>query len=196
MDLKAKCISTVQAKPYKYVTPAILWAVCMQESGGNPLFNKEDKLFKSNLSTAQRITKLDSKKILEIVTLPAKVGNFNVPIELVGKTAKFRLEPGYWNKYVDFDPETRFRISASWGLTQVMGANISRSKDAGLHILHFSANIEWQLSKAADMLDNLLVHSNGNINLMYRGYNSGRINSQDPSVIARANKVEERVHGF
>lgn len=168
----------------------------MQESGGNPLFLPQDNLFKSNMLAAQRITTLSSREIVKIVTLPEVVGTFTVPKEMAGKVAKFRLESVYWAANALREPSDRFRISSSWGLTQVIGSNISKGSSAGLNILHFSANIEWQLHKAADMLENLLLHSKGNINHMYRGYNSGRIDSSNPQVIARANKVEQRIHGF
>lgn len=168
----------------------------MQESGGVAIFNPTDKLFKSNLKTAKSISLLPEDKILEIITIPGKVGDFVVPKELAGKVAKFRLEPGYWAKYKDRDPETRFRMSASWGLTQVMGANIATGSSANLNILHFSANIEWQLRKAADMLEKLLILSKGDINKMYRGYNSGNINSLNPAVLLRAAAVEKKVREF
>jgi len=206
--LVAKAKKAVAGKPRKYVTPAILCAFVMQESSGVPYFvdHKPGSIFRMNLNAALTIkrkkdgkiveripTGLTEKDIRDVITIPAKVGDWEVPAAMRGQLAKFRFEPGYWKKFPHLDKSDRFIYSCSWGLVQFMGPNISRVPDEqGIaFIKRFMADVDLQLMYAAGMIDQLLVRAKGDVNKAYRGYNSGNVNSDDPAVIARANNVQK-----
>ena len=138
-------------------------------------------------------TGLTEKDIRDIITIPAKVGDWDVPAAMRGQLAKFRFEPGYWKKFPHLDKTDRFIYSCSWGLVQFMGPNIAPEPDEqGIaFIKRFMADVDLQLSYAAGMIDQLLVRAKGDVNKAYRGYNSGNVNSDNPAVVARANNVQK-----
>lgn len=202
----------VNAKPRKHVTPAVLMAVVLQESSGVPYFvdTKPGSIYQANLSAAivhtvkyhsatgklistKHIeTGLTRKDILDVITIPAQVGNFRVPSAMVGKLAKFRFEYGYWVRYSHIaDLKDRFLYSSSWGLCQFMGPNISKHPDIeGFQFIRrFAADVDMQLLYAAGMVDDLLAATGGDVEAMYRGYNSGNTHSHDSQVVARAQGV-------
>jgi hypothetical protein len=213
VGLIANAKKAIAAKPRKYITPAILLAVIMQESGGCCYFLdlKSASQFKMNVYGAMAYNKKDSDgKINRIYTgfnennirnmsiIDPKIQDFIVNKQLVGKIAKFRFEPTYWEKYSHLVPETRFIFSCSWGLPQFMGSNISKVLDdiGALYIKRWRADIALQLETASTFIDELLEQSKGDVNRMYRGYNSGDINSTSPEVIYRADAVEKSDHVY
>lgn len=212
LGLLSSAAKACLAKPRAKVTPSILAAVVMQESGGAPYFvdTKPGSLYSVNMSDAvqhvmkQRMpdgrlvvigsisTGLTRKDITEVITIPAQVGNYRVPIAMAGRLAKFRFEYEYWKENAHIaDLKDRFLFSCSWGLCQFMGPNISKEPTTeGLgFIKKFIADVDMQLLYGAGMIDHLLVANHGDIEAMYRAYNSGSANSHDPKVIARAQAV-------
>lgn len=191
MNYKEEIIAAVKERPRRYLTPAILYAVIMQESGGVPYFNETDKQFNINMGSAILNSSLSPNQIKTIITIPDNINGIVIDPFMAGKMAKFRFEKGYWKKFPELDPVTRFRVSCSWGISQVMGANISKTK--GLQIQLFSANIKQQLSWTANELERLLRLASGDVFKMYKGYNSGNINSTNLDVINRAREVVNRL---
>jgi hypothetical protein len=209
--LVAKARKAVDAKPRTHVTPEILCAFVLQESAGIPYFvdTKPGSIFRSNVNAAisykaklkdnggiiRVSTGLTEPEIRAAITLPDKVGLFDVPAIMRGKMAKFRFEPGYWKKFPALSKIDRFLYSSSWGCVQFMGPNISKNPDrAGIeYIKRFMADVDLQLLHGAGMVDDLLKKSHGDVNLAYRGYNSGNIHSTDPAVISRANNVQKHL---
>lgn len=211
VGLVAKAKKAVESKPRRYVTPAILCAFVQQESGGCPYFidHKPGSIFRMNLNAALYIkrknvqtgkvekiaTGLTEQEIRSIITIPAKVGNWEVPKAMRGQLAKFRFEPGYWRRYPNLEKLDRFIYASSWGLVQFMGPNISRHPDrAGIDFIkRFMADVDLQLLYSSGMIEDLLLRADGDVNKAYRGYNSGNVNSTDPEVIARANNVQKHL---
>lgn len=198
----------VAATTPKHVTPAILLAVIMQESSGVAFFFDTGfgSLFKMNIFGAMKYRKKKADGTFEIIytglregqirtmaTIGPTVGKYIVNKLIVGNIAKFRFEPAYWERFAHLPIETRFIFSCSWGLPQFMGPNINRVLDetGAEYIKQWRADLSMQLTSAVHFIDNLLEHSHGDVNKMYRGYNSGDINSANPDVIYRANAVEK-----
>lgn len=211
LGLIARARKAVESKPRHFVTTSILCAFAQQESGGVPYFvdTKPGSIFRANMNAAfaykakikgtEKIIKvptdLSEAEIRSIITMPDKVGEFDVPAIMRGKLAKFRFEPGYWRRYKNLPKLDRFIYSSSWGLVQFMGPNISKTPDrAGIDFIkRFMVDVDLQLLYAAGMIDGLLERAHGDVNLAYRGYNSGNIHSDDPAVIARANNVQKHL---
>jgi hypothetical protein len=211
VGLIAKAKKAVASKPRKFVTPAILCSFVQQESNGVPYFidHKPGSLFRMNLNAAMKInyrnpktgkiekvsTGLSEKDIRGLITIPNKLGEWEVPPAMRGQLAKFRFEPGYWRKFPQLELHDRFIYSCSWGLVQFMGPNISPVPDKqGIDFIkRFMADVDLQLMYAAGMIDQLLVKANGDVNKAYRGYNSGNVNSTDPAVIQRATNVQRHL---
>lgn len=211
VGLVAKAKKAVTSKTRKHVTPAILCAFVQQESGGVPYFvdHKPGSIYRMNLAAALKIahrnpktgkieripTGLTEQDIRAIITIPNKLGEWEVPSIMRGQLAKFRFEPGYWRKFPQLELHDRFIYSCSWGLVQFMGPNISPVPDRqGIDFIkRFMADVDLQLMYAAGMIDQLLVRADGDVNKAYRGYNSGNVHSTDPAVIARANNVQKHL---
>lgn len=144
-----------------------------------------------------KIIKIDTglieAEIRAAITIPNKIGNFDVPAIMRGKLAKFRFEPGYWKKYKQLSKIDRFLYSSSWGLVQFMGPNISPQPDrAGIEFIkRFMADVDLQLLYGAGMIDDLLKRAGGDPHKAYRGYNSGNVNSTNQAVIKRADNVQK-----
>jgi len=197
----------VETKPRRFVTPAILLAVVMQESSGVAIFidTKPGSLFAANMYEAKypaifdrdgkiigrANTGLTDQEIKQAVIIPAEIDGWRVPKELVGKVAKFRFEYSYWKRYGSLPKVERFRMSSSWGLVQFMGPNVVKgAKDPDLFIQRFAADLPLQLLYAAGMIDDLLGPA-GDVERMYRAYNSGNPDSKNSKVVARAVAVEK-----
>lgn len=140
--------------------------------------------------------------VLAWAVLPETIGPWKVPDYLAGAIGKFRTEPSYTenllNRYPD-NQELVFRISSSWGLTQVMGRNLvvlGKSQEWQKKVIkdltHFASNPVWQLHWAADFLDKLLVSAKGDLHKAYVGYNAGSITSIDLAAHVRAAEVVAR----
>jgi len=190
----------IAAKPRHFITPQVLLAVVMQESHGMPYFvdTKPGSQYKQNVYGATRpYTGLTEKDVRGAILLPAKIGDFEVPKTMQGQLAKFRLEPSYWHRYTPdkypllADKIMRFYFCSSWGMVQFMGPNISHEPTAeGIEFIRrFSADVGMQLVYGAGMIDGLLQANHGDVDAMYRAYNSGNPHSHDPAVIARAQSV-------
>lgn len=207
LGLWALAKKAVATKPRKFVTPAILCAVVLQESHGQPTFKdtKPGSQFDQNLRTAQCYSKhfdkptkgftliktgLVASQIRGWVTIPAKVGDYVVPRFLVGQYAKFRLEPSYWERNKELAPADRFLYSCSWGLCQFMAPNISKEPTPeGLQFIRrFAADPLMQLVYGAGMIEQIMSEGH-DVYSMYREYNSGSANSTNPDVEARAANV-------
>lgn len=211
LGLVAAAKKAVAAKPRKHVTPAMLLAVCDQESHCMPYFvdTKPGSQYALNMGEAivhkvrdkhgnvlERIpTSLKESEIRGYITLPEEVDGWKVPKELAGQRAKWRFEYGWWKHYGKMtNREERFMLSSSWGLVQFMGFNIIGNSgktggDAIAFIRKFACDVPLQLLYAAGMFDDLLTDADGDLLRAYKGYNSGKIDSQDPAVIARAKAV-------
>lgn len=209
--LYARAQKAVGAKTRKHVTAEMLVAVVMQESGQSPIFidTKPGGLCAANIkmaveyykykkdpATGKKIrigpfkTGFTEADVKRMMTIPERVGSFQTPKELAGKLCKFRFERGYWEKkaYAHLEPEHRFYMSCSYGLTQHMAMNITRDLSMEA-IKRFMADIDLQLLYGAGTLDSLLTRANGNLLRAYKGYNSGNIDSDNADVIARAGNV-------
>lgn len=213
LGLLAKLHIAILAKPRRFVTAATLGAVVLQESGGMPYFidSKPGSEMYSNISdainhaiyhytaTGEKLTTeyvatgLTYKTILAAITIPPAVGNFMVPSAMRGRPAKFRFEYSYWKRFKTEieNPADRFIYSSSWGLCQFMGPNIAKEPTPeGLEFIkRFAADVDMQLLYAAAMIDDLLASNKGNVDAMYREYNSGSAESTAPKVVARAQQV-------
>lgn len=222
VGLAAKARKAVDSKPRSFITPEVLCAFVMQESHGVPYFvdTKPGSIYRLNVAAAitykvkNRVTGevsklqtgLTEKDIREIITIPDKVGSFDVPAVMRGKLAKFRFEPGYWRRYSTLARRDRFIYASSWGLVQFMGPNISPKPDAaGIDFIkRFMADVDLQLLYAAGMIDDLMIRGSKLqpdaaikdlpkeeqlVHRAYRGYNSGKVSSDKPEVIARATNV-------
>ena len=194
--LVAAAKKAVTAKPRQHVTPAILCAVAIQESSGVPYFidTKPGSLWSLNLRDAKRHTGFTERQIRDMITIPLKIGKYVPPRIMQGQLAKFRFEPGYWNKYAHLARTDRFYYSCSWGLCQFMGPNISKDPDTkGIEFIkEFMANTDLQLLYGAGMLEELLDTNHGDLFKSYCEYNSGDPNCKAPAVIRRAKDVVEK----
>lgn len=167
----------IAKKPRRWLRPSTLMAVIMQETHGQPFFidTRPGSLFSLNMLGSEKYNKTDPhdkrKKIVIVtglkraeiqkwITIPKQIGDWKVPPAMVGKLAKFRFEPGYWERYRKEIPDdySRFIYSCSWGLVQFMGPNISKTHDqAGIdYIRRFAADIPLQLLYGAGMVEDLL----------------------------------------
>lgn len=217
LGLIAAAKKAVAAKPRKYVNPEILLAFVMQESSGVPYFvdHKPGSLFAANVYEAcnykKRIGPPGNKKIIRVatgitpaqirqwVTIPEKIGDFQVSKTMRGQLAKFRFEPVYWVKtckrYPHLSLEDKFIFSSSWGLVQFMAPNICKepTPENLQFIRRWIADPALQLVYASGMIDGLLVTAKGNIHTAYKGYNAGAGNmfrkDIDPAVTKRADNV-------
>lgn len=214
--LLAAAKKAISAKPRKYVTPEILLAFVMAESGGVPYFvdHKPGSLFAANTFGACRYKKIDKKtgkvfrietgmtpaEIRQWVTIPEKIGDFQVSKAMRGQLAKFRFEPSYWARtnryYPDLSLEDKFIFSSSWGLVQFMAPNICKlpTPENLQFIRRWIADPDMQLVYAAGMVDSLLVTTKGNVHHSYRGYNSGDVNSTRTDTNQRADNVLRLLH--
>ena len=207
--LIAAAKKAVEAKPRQFLTPAILLAVVLQESRGVPYFTdtKPGSLYALNVADAivhtvrdghgnpirQVVTGLKEPEIRQAIIIPEIVDGWRVPRSMVGQRAKFRFEYGYWQNYGHLEKMHRFRMSCSWGLTQIMGPNITDQligDPADLFIQRFAADVALQLLYGAGIIEGLLEKSHGSVDHAYRGYNSGQIDSTSVAVINRAKAVE------
>ena len=204
-------------KPRKFVTPAILCAVAIQESNGIPYFQdtKPGSIFSMNLGPAicyhKKIGEVDGKPIFaayktglyekdirRIITIPAKVNNYQPAKQMVGMMAKFRFEPSYWERNAKLENlEERFLYSCSWGVMQFMGPNAAYNLgpcEAGFNrIREFMCSPDMQLAAGADYIENIMAKISGHdCEHMYREYNSGNPNSTNPDVEKRALAVAAR----
>lgn len=205
--LIAAATKAVESKPRHFVTPAILLAVVLQESHGVPYFTdtKPGSQFKMNVFGAMSYTKhyrrpdgtktsttyqtgLKESDIRRMTTIEKELDKWEVPAVMAGQLAKFRFEYSYWERYSSLPTEKRFLMSCSWGLAQFMGPNITKPDKIDF-IRRFRADVPMQLLYAAGMIDELLERTNGDVNRMYRAYNSGDADSEDLAVLARAKSV-------
>ncbi|HEY9792076.1 MAG TPA: hypothetical protein V6D22_16840 [Candidatus Obscuribacterales bacterium] len=202
----------VALKERHFITPAILLAVVNQEShcanlfidtkpGGQYALNVQDAItHKVRDKTGKVINKiatgLKESEIRQFITLPDQIDGWQVPKEFAGQKSKFRFEYGWWQHaaYTKLPKQERFALSTSWGLVQFMGFNIvgnsGKTGDEAIKLIQrFAADVLMQLEYAAGTLDTLLIRANGDVFKMYKGYNSGDVDSEDPAVIARAKAV-------
>ena len=191
---KAVCLN----HKFRFLTPAILTSVILQESEGIAFFLKTDKQYKQNMHTAMATLGRSEEEILKLFTLPG------------GRIIKFRLEPGTYA-----DPKFakcpawphRVYIASSSGLGQLMGYNLIVGVKPSNYIdtiLTFAGDEEAQILRCAQDLDKLLVRCYDSPSIikkdlktlayhMYLGYNSGRIINKDPARIKRALEVVGRL---
>lgn len=206
LNVNALIHEAVHFKPRRFLTESQLWSVVEQESGGVPYFNGDEHLCLSNVQTAAELLKVTTTQIIDWARLPKTIGLWKVPSYLGGAIGKFRTESTYTRHFIDpksnhssYDKELVFRISSSWGLTQVMGRNLVTlgkteqwQKKTITDLVHFASNPVWQLHWAADYLDRFLVSAKGNLLLAYIGYNAGSIFSTNPDARKRAEEVVNR----
>lgn len=187
LGLIAAARKAVASKPRRFVTPAHVVAVAMQESHGVPTFTPWEAQYRANLRAAINITKMNEGEIRKLIIIPVAVNGWKVPTMLVNKFAKFRCEPGYWKRFRDLPAADRFYMSCSWGLGQLMGAHLP---DANA-VRRFLADVPQQVLWVAGMMDQLLISSHGDLKRAYAGYNSGDIDCQDRAVLHRCDEVEK-----
>lgn len=211
LGLIALARKAVASKPRDYITPSILLAVVMQESGGCPYFidTKPGSLYHLNVGAACKYFKKRRKPdgswetlgpfftgfkpndIRQMITVPDEIDGWRVPQAMRGHLAKFRFEYGYWERFNNLGKTDRFYMSCSWGLVQFMGPNISKQGDIGF-IKRFAADVPLQLLYGAGMVDDLLTNNHGDLVKAYKAYNSGNPNSTRRDVIDRAEAVARR----
>jgi hypothetical protein len=209
LGLLAALKKAVTAKPRKFLTPAILGAVVLQESGGVPYFidTKPGSLYRLNIlgavkyrhvtdrsdgtRTVQMIeTGIREREIRDVIMIPPMVEHYQVPKIMRGQLAKFRFEPSYWVQYPNLAKMDRFLYSCSWGLGQVMAPHLGQPDALGFNFIRrFMADTDLQLLYAAGMVEELLERADGDVLGAYKGYNSGDVNSENAAVIARAQIV-------
>jgi Mac 1 len=171
---------------YTYATAPAVIAVCMNESGGVPTFNRTEILFQQNMGVAVQTT-----------TLPKQLLEDALKIDdgpLVGQIAKFRFEPGYWDwtKNLGLPSVTlRFLCSCSFGVGQMMMRWIlppDKTKWEAF-IERYKGDVNFQLNYVIETLERWLADSEGDLFKAYKAYNSGKADSTDPAVIQRATHV-------
>jgi len=181
-----KVVKMLSTAKYKYITPAIVIAVCLQESGGDPCFEPQDALLGENLRAASVTTTLPIAMIVDAMKIQAGIYK--------GKIAKFRLEPSYWiwtGKQKLSSPTERLLCACSFGVGQKMmrWIVIGNPDDWIGQIEQFKSSLDTQLAYLIHDMDRLLSSTQGDLLQAYKGYNSGYVNSVDPAVVARAQNV-------
>lgn len=185
-DYYTEAKALVATGKYPHVIAADIIAVCMNESHGQPTFSSYDPLYRINLNDAVHVTKLPVGMLKDALSI--KGGPWH------GKAAKFRLEPGYWEWALQQQldtPSEKFLCACSIGIAQQMMRWILPAGEGNWSsfINDFMGSLSLQMAYLAGNLEKLLIEANGDLLKAYKAYNSGDMNSSDPAVIARANRV-------
>ena len=187
-DLTALIDNHMPAGKYHYVTRSAAAAVCLKESGGEPIFSTASAhLLKDNLRAAMTTTGLPEAMILDAMKIRAGA--------LADKTAKFRCEPAYWAwaKTQKLPSATeRFQVSCSVGIGQQMLRWVLPPNQQGAWpslIEQFMSDVDVQIVQLLGHLEALLKQSEGDLLHAYCAYNSGNPKSTDPAVLSRAQRV-------
>ena len=196
MSIDELISKAVAAKPRQFITEEILRSVLIQESGDlKSTFVKTDPQYRANVSTAMKHLSKTEAQILELVTLPNRT------------IAKFRFEPGTYQKYPSVGWPARFYLSTSYGVGQVMGYNLvgkKPAKDAASICLGFAGREYEQVLRCCNSMEEGLRRAFNSPSVLkkdlksltyfaYCAYNGGQLITSKQDVLKRAKEVVSRL---